>query len=66
MVRLKPKQDLARLLNGWPDKDGIMYRHAVHACRLAVAGQLPPQNARNAFLRAAQEAGVPIHEEKAA
>jgi ribosomal 50S subunit-associated protein YjgA (DUF615 family) len=53
-----PSQALAVLLNGWPRKDGVMYRHAVNACRLAVSGQLPPDAARKAFVRVAIEEGL--------
>ena len=53
-----PLQALEQLRNGWPRKDGVMYRHARHACVLAIAGSLDSRVARKAFAHAAREAGI--------
>jgi Protein of unknown function (DUF982) len=45
-------------------KDSAARQHAVHACRLAVDNRIPPNKARDAFLRAAQEAGVLAQEQE--
>ena len=53
-----PPQALELLLVQWPIRDGMMYRHAKHACYLAIEGSIDPGAARNAFARAATEAGI--------
>jgi hypothetical protein len=51
-------QALERLLDRWPARDGTMYRHARHACVLAIEGSINSKVARKAFARAAKEAGI--------
>jgi Protein of unknown function (DUF982) len=51
-------QALERLLDRWPTRDGTMYRHARHACVLAIEGSIDSRAARKAFARAAREAGI--------
>ena len=46
------------LLSRWPKRDGAMYRHARHACVLAIAGSLDARVARKAFAHAVREAGI--------
>jgi len=47
-----------QLLERWPTRNGAMYRHARHACVLAIAGSLDSRVARKAFAHAAREAGI--------
>lgn len=56
-----PAQALLLLLTM---QDSVARKHAVHACRLALDRRLSPNKARDAFLRAAQEAGVPAQEQE--
>ncbi|MBY5358382.1 DUF982 domain-containing protein [Rhizobium leguminosarum] len=46
------------LLKDWPSDDGEEYVTAVKACVDAISGQIAPEQFRDAFLRAADEAGI--------
>ncbi|MBB3660061.1 hypothetical protein FHX15_005330 [Rhizobium sp. BK650] len=46
------------LLKEWPIDDGEEYVTAVKACVDAISGQIDPQQFWDAFLRAADEAGI--------
>ncbi|MDH6650185.1 UNVERIFIED_ORG: hypothetical protein M2312_004856 [Rhizobium esperanzae] len=46
------------LLKDWPSDDGEEYVTAVKACVDAITGQIAPEQFRDAFLRAADEAGI--------
>ncbi|WP_064830044.1 DUF982 domain-containing protein [Rhizobium phaseoli] len=46
------------LLKDWPSDDGEEYVTAVKACVDAISGQIAPEQFREAFLRAADEAGI--------
>jgi ribosomal 50S subunit-associated protein YjgA (DUF615 family) len=48
------------LKNQWPQQDGVEYRRATRMCRDALEGWMPPAKARQAFVIAAQRAGVLI------
>lgn len=54
--------DLAELLmNHWPeDAKGDLWRAAQEACLAALASQSNPEAAREAFILAARDAGIPI------
>ena len=53
--------DVAEALIGtWPSDDGEEYVIAVRACLEAIHGNLSPNEARNALIRAAEEAGIPV------
>jgi len=58
VVVTSSSQALERLQGWWPTRDGMMYRHARHACALAIEGAIPSKIARKAFMRAAKEAGI--------
>lgn len=45
---------------GWPIDDGEEYLIAIRACRNAIHGEIPAQDARAALIRAADEAGIPV------
>ncbi|ACE94930.1 hypothetical protein AMC90_PA00020 (plasmid) [Rhizobium phaseoli] len=46
------------LITDWPSDDGEEYVSAVKACVDAISGQIAPEQFREAFLRAADEAGI--------
>ena len=47
------------LLHDWPEAGrGEAYRGALHACYEALEGELDVEDARDAFIAAAQEAGI--------
>jgi hypothetical protein len=48
------------LKNQWPQQDGVEYRRATRMCRDALEGWMSPAKARQAFVVAAQRAGVLI------
>ncbi|AHG45315.1 hypothetical protein RLEG12_19705 [Rhizobium leguminosarum bv. trifolii CB782] len=55
--------DAARtLLHDWPVDDGEDYLEAVKSCLDAIIGDLPPDEVRASFIRAAQEAGIAVIE----
>jgi hypothetical protein len=46
--------------NEWPLKDGEYYDRAVLACRRGLTGVVPTELAREAFIAACLEAGMPV------
>lgn len=46
------------LIRDWPFDDGEEYMIAVKACIDAICGEVAPEQFREAFLRAADEAGI--------
>jgi len=48
------------LIGDWPSDDGEEYMEAVKACLDAIHGKLSAQEAREALIRAADEAGIPV------
>ena len=64
VVVRSPPQALKLLRVQWPTLDGTMYRHARHSCYLAIAGSIASRTARNAFARAAREAGVLVEKQR--
>lgn len=53
-----PRDALDCLTSDWPVWVGVHRRRAIEFCRATLAGKLPSENARQAFLLAAFEAGV--------
>jgi hypothetical protein len=47
------------LENEWPQKRGKCYHHAVLTCRQGLCGVAPAEAAREAFVAACLEAGMP-------
>ncbi|ACE89980.1 hypothetical protein AMC90_CH00937 [Rhizobium phaseoli] len=45
---------------GWPIDDGDEYLIAIRACRMAIHGEIPAEDARAALIRAADEAGISV------
>ncbi|MDR9781619.1 MULTISPECIES: DUF982 domain-containing protein [Rhizobium] len=53
--------DAANMLTAcWPTDDGEEYFTAIRACRDALHGDVPAEDAREALIRAANEAGIPV------
>ncbi|MBW9113512.1 DUF982 domain-containing protein [Rhizobium cauense] len=48
------------LIAAWPSDDGEEYMAAVKICLEAIHGKLSAQDAREALIRAADEAGIPV------
>ncbi|MDO3432148.1 DUF982 domain-containing protein [Rhizobium sp. CBN3] len=48
------------LVAAWPTDDGKEYIAAVKKCLDAIQGNIPPERARAALIRAAAEAGIPV------
>jgi hypothetical protein len=48
------------LRNQWPQPEGLEYKRAVRICRDALEGWMSPAKARQAFVKAAQRAGILI------
>lgn len=55
-----PFQAAEMLTVSWPIDDGEEYLIAIRACRNAIHGEIPAQDARAALIRAADEAGIPV------
>jgi Protein of unknown function (DUF982) len=64
VVVRSPPQALKLLRVQWPTLDGTMYRHARHACYLAIEGSIASRSARKAFARAASEAGILVEKQR--
>ncbi|MQB43104.1 DUF982 domain-containing protein [Rhizobium sp. ICMP 5592] len=59
--RVNTAQDATEtLLDHWPIRDGEAYLTAIQACLDAIMERVHPQAARNAFIKAAEEAGVSL------
>jgi hypothetical protein len=53
--------DAAQLLTAcWPIDDGDEYLIAIRKCRDAIHGDIPAEDVREAFIRAAKEAGISV------
>ncbi|MBB3318851.1 MULTISPECIES: DUF982 domain-containing protein [unclassified Rhizobium] len=48
------------LIGDWPSDDGEEYMEAVKICLDAIHGKLTAHEAREALIRAADEAGIPV------
>jgi len=59
--KIRTLDDMATvLLSVWPDEDGEAYVIAIKACLDAKLGQVTPELARRALIRAAEEDGVSV------
>jgi hypothetical protein len=53
------------LIDRWPEEDrGLKYRSALKACMDVLEGRKQVGAARKAFIQAAGEAGLSVHDEK--
>ncbi len=59
--KIRTLDDVATvLLNLWPDEDGEDYVIAIKACLDAKLGEVAPELARRALIKAAEEVGVGV------
>lgn len=58
--RVRSTRDAVNCLNEWPAKRGAAHALAVRVCRATLEGDVPRKVAREAFIYAAQEAGIQI------
>ncbi|WP_210273615.1 DUF982 domain-containing protein [Rhizobium leguminosarum] len=60
MVLRSPQDALYALVSDWPIHGGVHQQRAIDFCRAWLAGRMPAETVRQAFILAALEAGVPI------
>ncbi|WP_027684056.1 DUF982 domain-containing protein [Rhizobium leguminosarum] len=61
---LRSQQDaLYALVSDWPVKGGVHQQRAIDFCRAWLAGRMPAETVRQAFILAALEAGVAINDD---
>jgi len=53
-----PKEALDYLLAMWPTEQGDVYLNSKNACMEAIEGVVPVEQARQAFVAAAEKAGI--------
>ncbi|MBX5166953.1 DUF982 domain-containing protein [Rhizobium sp. NZLR1] len=67
LVLRSPQDALYALVSDWPIHGGVHQQRTIDFCRAWLAGRMPAETVRQAFILAALEAGVPIddHEDDA-
>ncbi|RWY85146.1 DUF982 domain-containing protein [Rhizobium leguminosarum] len=63
LVLRSPQDALYALVSDWPVKGGVHQQRAVDFCRAWLAGRMPAETVRQAFILAALEAGVAINDD---
>ncbi|WP_244956154.1 DUF982 domain-containing protein [Rhizobium changzhiense] len=63
MVLRSPQDALYTLISDWPVKGGVHQQRAIDFCRAWLAGRMPAETVRQAFILAALEAGVAINDD---
>ncbi|MBA5804251.1 DUF982 domain-containing protein [Rhizobium sp. WYCCWR 11290] len=63
MVLRSPQDALYTLVSDWPVKGGVHQQRAIDFCRAWLAGRMPAETVRQAFILAALEAGVAINDD---
>ncbi|WP_245292975.1 DUF982 domain-containing protein [Rhizobium acidisoli] len=64
MVLRSPQDALYALVSDWPIHDGVHQQRAIDFCRAWLAGRMPAETVRQAFILAALEAGVAITDDE--
>ncbi|UVD59140.1 DUF982 domain-containing protein [Rhizobium sp. Pop5] len=64
MVLRSPQDALYALVSDWPVNGGVHQQRAIDFCRAWLAGRMPAETVRQAFILAALEAGVAVNEEE--
>ncbi|MDR9781393.1 DUF982 domain-containing protein [Rhizobium redzepovicii] len=64
LVLRSPQDALYALVSDWPIHDGVHQQRAIDFCRAWLAGRMPAETVRQAFILAALEAGVPIADDE--
>jgi len=63
MVLRSPQDALYALVSDWPVNGGVHQQRAIDFCRAWLAGRMPAETVRQAFILAALEAGLSIHDD---
>ncbi|MGO6673547.1 DUF982 domain-containing protein [Rhizobium leguminosarum] len=63
MVLRSPQDALYALASDWPVNGGVHQQRAIDFCRAWLAGRMPAETVRQAFILAALEAGVAINDD---
>ncbi|MBX5225660.1 DUF982 domain-containing protein [Rhizobium sp. NLR9b] len=63
LVLRSPQDALYALVSDWPINGGVHQQRAIDFCRAWLAGRMPAETVRQAFILAALEAGVAINDE---
>ncbi|WP_246700681.1 DUF982 domain-containing protein [Rhizobium sp. PEPV16] len=64
LVLRSPQDALYALVSDWPVNGGVHQQRAIDFCRAWLAGRMPAETVRQAFILAALEAGVPLHDDE--
>ncbi|WP_311043893.1 DUF982 domain-containing protein [Rhizobium binae] len=63
LVLRSPQDALYALVSDWPINGGVHQQRAIDFCRAWLAGRMPAETVRQAFILAALEAGVAIDDD---
>lgn len=63
MVLRSPQDALYALVSDWPVNGGVHQQRAIDFCRSWLAGRMPAETVRQAFILAALEAGLSINDD---
>ena len=55
---MSAQEAVSALTGNWPEKRSLRYRTAWRACKTAVTGETPAEDARAAFVDAAEQARI--------
>ncbi|WP_222282755.1 DUF982 domain-containing protein [Rhizobium leguminosarum] len=64
LILRSPQDALYALVSDWPVNGGVHQQRAIDFCRAWLAGRMPAETVRQAFILAALEAGVPLHDDE--
>ncbi|MGO6684851.1 DUF982 domain-containing protein [Rhizobium leguminosarum] len=64
LVLRSPQDALYALVSDWPVNGGVHQQRAIDFCRAWLAGRMPAETVRQAFILAALEAGVTINDDE--
>ncbi|TBC73620.1 DUF982 domain-containing protein [Rhizobium leguminosarum] len=64
LVLRSPQDALYALVSDWPVNGGVHQQRAIDFCRAWLAGRMPAETVRQAFILAALEAGVSINDDE--
>ncbi|WP_245441484.1 DUF982 domain-containing protein [Rhizobium vallis] len=63
MVLRSPQDALYAITSDWPIDGGVHQQRVIDFCRAWLAGRMPAETVRQAFILAALEAGLSIHDD---
>ncbi|WP_222336154.1 DUF982 domain-containing protein [Rhizobium leguminosarum] len=64
LVLRSPQDALYALVSDWPVNGGVHQQRAIDFCRAWLAGRMPAETVRQAFILAALEAGATINDDE--